>query len=324
MNPKWLWLALVLTACADPDEPNGKEGVLFFRSEFDEPVAEGLEADLTLPGEVTPSGEEGDAEGSRSFNFNFADTLLEVEAEPGVTVVEKRQVTLAQGGLSHQLTYRCESTGSHELRVRVLTQDKTPRYADAFDVACARPAGLTHDYVGSEDVGLVASGYFLVGAKVLITLKPTDRNGAALGGRGQVELVDEQGVTRPQPDGLPSRGRSLRLETLKPGGGLKVRLGGLEGPLPVKVVEDASISLELRVQHFISTGWSVHALARHEPTAHQVGGVGPCTWQVRFSSGTGMGEQGKCYTTIPDNLGAGTVCVFSHGKTACADFPSRR
>jgi hypothetical protein len=324
MDAKWLWLALVLTACGNPDEPNGKEGVLFFRTESDDPVAEGLEADLTLPDEVTPGGEEGDSASAPRFKRNFANTTLEVGDRPGISVVETRQVPLANGGLSYRLTYRCESAGSHELRIRVLAQDKTPRYADAFDVACARPVRLSHDYVGAVDAGILPGGYFLVGAKIQVSLKVTDRNGGTLAGRGAVELVDEQGVTRPMPNGIPSSGRSLYLEALKPGGGLKVRFAGLEAPLPVQVVEDAAISLELGVHHIASNGWSAVAEARHIPTANRVGGLAPCTWAVRFSSGTVTGEEGKCYRTIPDNLGSGTVCVFSHGKTACADFPDSR
>jgi hypothetical protein len=102
-----------------------------------------------------------------------------------------------------------------------------------------------------------------------------------------------------------------------------VRLGGLEAPLPVQVVEDTAISLELGLQHKAGSGWSAVADARHIPTAHRVGGLTPCTWEVRFASGTVLEEQGKCYRTIPDNLGAGTVCVSSHGHRTCADFPSR-
>ncbi|WP_309891509.1 hypothetical protein [Archangium sp.] len=215
MSAKWLWLMLGLTACVDPDAPNGKQGALFFRVESADPVAVGLEANLTLPGETPRS------------TFNFADTTLEVEASPGVSVVDKRQVTLFEGALSHQLTYRCESAGSRELRVRVLDRNKGPRYSDAFDVTCATPANLGQDYV------------------------------------------------------------------------------------------------ELGVQHRPGSGWSASADARHIPTAHRVGGLEPCTWDVRFASGTASEEQGKCHRTIPDTLGAGTVCVSSHGHRTCADFPSR-
>ncbi|HLM46445.1 MAG TPA: hypothetical protein VK458_21430 [Myxococcaceae bacterium] len=212
--------------------------------------------------------------------FNFADTTLEVEASPGVSVVDKRQVTLFEGGLSYQLAYRCESAGSRELRVRVLDRNKGPRYSDAFDVACATPAKLGQEYVGANDAG-------------------------------------------PLPSGIPNPGRSLYLEALKPGEGLRVRLAGLEAPLPVHVVEDTAITLGLGVQHRPGSGWSVIADARHIPTAHRVGGLEPCTWDVRFASGTAIEEQGKCHRTIPDTLGAGTVCVSSHGHRTCADFPSR-
>jgi hypothetical protein len=311
MSAKWLWPLLVLTACVDPDAPNGKEGVLFFRVESADPVAVGLEANLTLPG-TTPRSQ-----------FNFAGSTLEVTARSGVTVVGTRQETLAEGGLSYQLAYRCESSGSHELRVRVLDSNKAPRYADAFTVACATPAKLGLEYVGATDAGVLPGGHFLVGAKIQLTLKVTDRNGGALAGRGQVELVDEQGVTRPMPSGIPNPGRSLYLEALKPGTGLRVRLAGLEAPLPVQVVEDTAISLELGVQHRAGSGWSAVADARHLTTAHRVGGLEPCTWEVRFASGTVTEEQGKCYRTIPDTLGAGTVCVSSHGHRTCADFPSR-
>ena len=206
MSAKWPWLVLVLTACVDPDAPNGKQGVLFFRPESADPVAVGLEANLTLLGETPRS------------TFNFADTTLEVEASPGVSVVEKRQVPLFEGGLSYQLAYRCESAGSRELRVRVLDRNKGPRYSDAFDVACATPAKLGHDYVGADDAGILPGGHFLVGARIQLTLKVTDRTGGTLAGRGQVELVDEQGVTRPMPGGILNPGRSLYLEALKTGG----------------------------------------------------------------------------------------------------------
>ena len=138
-----------------------------------------------------------------------------------------------------------------------------------------------------------------------------------------MEFVDEQGVTRPMPGGIPSRGRSLYLEALKPGGGLKVRLAGLKAPLAVQVAEDTAISLELGVQHSAGKDWSAIADARHIPTANRVGGLEPCTWEVRFASDTVTGEQGECYRMIPDNLGSGTVCVSSHGHEACADFPQR-
>jgi hypothetical protein len=311
MSAKWLWLVLGLTACVDPDAPNGKQGILFFRLESADPVAVGLEEHLTLLGETPRS------------TFNFTDTTLEVEASPGVSVVEKRQVTLFEGGLSYQLSYRCESAGSRELRVRVLDRNKGARYSDAFDVACATPANLGQDYVGANDAGPLPGGHFLVGARIQITLKVTDRNERALAGRGLVELVDEQGVTRPMPGGIPHPGRSLYLEALKPGEGLRVRLAGLEAPLPVHVVEDTAITLELGVQHRPGSGWSAIADARHIPTAYRVGGLEPCTWDVRFASGTVLEEQGKCYRTVPDTLGAGTVCVSSHGHRTCADFPSR-
>lgn len=206
MSAKWLWLVLVLTTCAAPDAPNGKQGVLFFRVESADPVAEGPEANLTLPA-TTPRSQ-----------FNFAESTLEVTARTGVSVVGTRQVTLAEGGLSYQLAYRCESAGSHELRVRVLDRNKAPRYADAFDVACATPAKLGHDYVGADDAGIFPGGHFLVGARIQLTLKVTDRTGGTLAGRGQVELVDEQGVTRPMPGGILNPGRSLYLEALKTGG----------------------------------------------------------------------------------------------------------
>ncbi|AKJ05241.1 hypothetical protein ATI61_102306 [Archangium gephyra] len=313
MNTKWPWLVLVLVlvlmACTDPDAPNGKEGVLFFRLEYENPVAEGLVATLTLPG-ATPQR-----------RLDFADTTLVAESTPGVSVVDTRPVPQTDGSLWHQLTYRCESAGSRELRVRVLDRNKTQRYTDAFNVTCARAASLGHDYVGADDAGILPGGHFLVGAKIQISLELRDRNGASLSGLGQVELLDEQGVTRPMPGGLPSRGRSLYLEALEPGSGVRARFGGLEAPLPVQVVEDTAISLEVGLRHGASNEWSVIADARHIPTANRVGGLEPCTWEVRFSSGKVTEAQGKCFLTIPDNLGPGTVCVSAHGHTACTDFP---
>jgi hypothetical protein len=75
------------------------------------------------------------------------------------------------------------------------------------------------------------------------------------------------------------------------------------------------------LRHGTSKEWSVIADARHIPTAHRVGGLEPCTWEVRLSSGQVTETQGKCFLTIPDNLGPGTVCVSAHGHKACTDFP---
>ncbi|HYO69073.1 MAG TPA: hypothetical protein VEU33_23635 [Archangium sp.] len=44
---------------------------------------------------------------------------------------------------------------------------------------------------------------------------------------------------------------------------------------------------------------------------------------MRFSSGTVLEEQGTHDLMIPDYLGAGTVCVSSHGHKTCTGFPAR-
>jgi hypothetical protein len=85
MNVKWPWLVLMLTACTDPDAPNGKEGILLFRPDYENPVAEGLVANLTLPSK-TPR-----------LHLDFTNTTLAVEARAGVSVVETKLVPQNDG-----------------------------------------------------------------------------------------------------------------------------------------------------------------------------------------------------------------------------------
>jgi len=59
-------------------------------------------------------------------------------------LVEVRQVQEEHYGRSYRIRYRCEAGGApkRELRVRVLDDDGDERYADAFDVSCAKATGL--------------------------------------------------------------------------------------------------------------------------------------------------------------------------------------
>lgn len=326
MKAKWLWLAALglSTACSDPGGPNGKQEVLFFY-EANDTVAEGLEAEVLIPGEESLGDDTKGLERLEFHEFDFEDTTLKVDPASGVSVVEVRQVQEEHYGRSYRIRYRCEAGGApkRELRVRVLDDDGDERYADAFDVSCAKATGLAVSLVGAPGDGQPEGmpARYIMGSKMWANFDLTDATGAKLKGTGSMELVDPQGLVRLLPRERTYT-HSVSFEPLKPGTGLKVRYLGLEVAVPFEVVPDASIAITVQAPYDANNKlWFARAEARYEPTGGLLGGFNDCTWELRPTGGTPSTERRECWKTFGVEASTnGTVCVSARGKTGCTEY----
>jgi hypothetical protein len=314
-------LASGLLACPGPQEPagpNGKQGVLFFFPDTPGPVAQGLEMEVLLPGSLTSTS------GRHHLEYDFEGTTLEVEADAGVSVG-----AAWRHGRSWRFTYRCEpspegpaeDTGEREVRVRVRAPDGAERYADALAVRCRRPTALLLQDVSPWSASPRGDGVVLYAVGAQLRLYP--RMAPDLVGRGPGRLEDPQGVARPVEALGPvvPLGTPLVLETVRPGAGLTLHLGGLVAPLPVEVVEPAAVRFGLKVRHEKDRGWFVRAgavLARDGST--EVGGWGPCALEVRPFLEKSTTLPSACVTWIADSASRGEVCATFQGQRVCEDF----
>jgi len=297
-------LLLALGACV---KPNGKQHQLYFGLELPEGTGTGLSQDLLLP----------DSRQSQ-FSVDFEGTDIAANGA-GLEIVES--VHLAGG--AWRLRVRC-GTGpepvTRELDVVVSAGGKS-RYEDQYDLTCLRSQGLVVTSLLSTDfpypVGANATLHAHIDADDAknVRIVAVGHGFVVLGADPIAAVVEDvPGVTDTE----------VTLLTLKPGIGVRVVAGAIEGDVPLQVIDDSlwRLAVPLEVADAGPGLTRVRATAFGEDLdGGTVWGALPCTFTVS-SGGTVLATspEGPCGGAWTVDAGSGQVCASALRHQGCATF----
>jgi hypothetical protein len=314
-------LCLLVLAGCNPGDPDGEQGVLFFRGPRD--VVQGAEDDILIPRrvELRPRGK-FNFDRAEDHDFDFSGTELEVtELDEGLEVLE---ISLDEAG--YRLKIRCGAPEGQRARlaVRIHAGGKA-RYEDAVQLGCYAP---TRILLTPQDAGLRVTGAgvsFTLGA-----VSEPDGGVTRFLSAGYLQPVDPAQLRaqteHPRLSDMTGPGRSLWVGLI-PSVHPKLASGSFQLALPVSFLADSDWTLQLlerRVEQLSGTGGAYYELEAVGIAAdgREVTGLQDCLIRVTDHAGVMQTSAAKeCRIFRSTEQGPVTVCAEVRDRQACLTLP---